>query len=252
MVIKSGTNSVQRQRLLLLARQRHGGDAVGHQPGRRQARPTSPARSSAARSAGRSRRTSCSSSATTRAGGRRSPPADRSSRSSRMRGGSGDLSSLLARATPIVVRDPTDRSAVPEQPDSRRAGSARSLVTCWPTRRSTRAPTSRVGWPTSARTTAARSASSQKANQLDAKVDWNASTNDKVYVRYSKQTHQATTEKPPRSRCRSPRWSENPFWSIGANWNRIIGATHRQRPAGRLQRQHRSTARRSTCTASAR
>ena len=35
MVIKSGTNTLQRQRLLLLARQRHGGDAVGHQPGRR-------------------------------------------------------------------------------------------------------------------------------------------------------------------------------------------------------------------------
>ena len=36
MVIKSGTNRVSRQRLLLLARQRPGGDAVGDQPRRRQ------------------------------------------------------------------------------------------------------------------------------------------------------------------------------------------------------------------------
>ena len=61
-------------------------------------------------------------------------------------------------------------------------------------------------------------------NQFDGKVDWNASTNDKVYVRYSKQTHES---RPKRRRCRccSARFGENPFWSIGANWNRIIGTT---------------------------
>ena len=54
------------------------------------------------------------------------------------------------------------------------------------------------------------------------KVDWNASTNDKVYVRYSKQTHYSETEATAMpllyaSLC------ENPFWSVGANWNRIFG-----------------------------
>ena len=59
---------------------------------------------------------------------------------------------------------------------------------------------------------------------FDAKVDWNASTNDKVYVRYSKQTHEATPEATafPLSFASL---SENPFWSVGVNWNRIIGTT---------------------------
>jgi outer membrane receptor protein involved in Fe transport len=66
--------------------------------------------------------------------------------------------------------------------------------------------------------------STEETNQFDLKMDWNASTNDKVYVRYSKQTHQArTTERPMPLLYGSI--SENPFWSIGFNWNRIVGAT---------------------------
>ena len=61
-------------------------------------------------------------------------------------------------------------------------------------------------------------------NQFDGKVDWNASTNDKVYVRYSKQTHENTPEATSMP-LRFASLSENPFWSIGANWNRIIGTT---------------------------
>ena len=60
-------------------------------------------------------------------------------------------------------------------------------------------------------------------NQFDGKVDWNASTTDKVYVRYSKQTHEAHAGSDGHAAARSPRCRENPFWSIGANWNRIIG-----------------------------
>ena len=61
-------------------------------------------------------------------------------------------------------------------------------------------------------------------NQFDGKVDWNASTNDKVYVRYSKQTHEKTPEATS-MQLRFASLSENPFWSVGANWNRIIGTS---------------------------
>ena len=81
-----GHQPLQRQRLLLLARQRPGGDAVGDQPRRRPQGGVQRARSSAARSAGRSRRTSCSSSPTTRAGARSRRRPTRSRRSSPTRG----------------------------------------------------------------------------------------------------------------------------------------------------------------------
>ena len=54
------------------------------------------------------------------------------------------------------------------------------------------------------------------------KTDWNASTRDKMYVRFSKQTHRRTplTTAMPLIFDAATR---NPFWSVGANWNRIIG-----------------------------
>ena len=67
-----------------------------------------------------------------------------------------------------------------------------------------------------------KSASREQTNQFDVKVDWNASTSDKVYVRYSKQTHESRTEETAMPLLYGA-FSENPFWSVGANWNRIIG-----------------------------
>ncbi|MCC6164504.1 MAG: TonB-dependent receptor [Acidobacteria bacterium] len=67
-----------------------------------------------------------------------------------------------------------------------------------------------------------KSASSEETNQFDIKIDWNASVNDKVYVRYSRQAHQSRTDS-----TAMPLFfgslGDNPFWSVGANWNRIFG-----------------------------
>jgi len=67
-----------------------------------------------------------------------------------------------------------------------------------------------------------KSASSEETNQYDVKVDWNASTNDKVYVRYSQQKHQSRTEETAMPLIYGS-LGDNPFWSVGANWNRILG-----------------------------
>ena len=76
-----------RERLLLLARQQPGGDAVGHQPCRRRRNRSYRATSSGAHSAARCCATSCSSSPTIRADVRRRRRATRSPPSSRTPGG---------------------------------------------------------------------------------------------------------------------------------------------------------------------
>jgi hypothetical protein len=135
----------------------------------------------------------------------------------------GDLSSLLQRATPIIVRDPLTGQPFPNNqiPTSRFGTFARNLFadeSLYP-----RANTSR---PLSdfRNNYLGKRASSQKTNQFDAKVDWNASNNDKLFVRYSRQTHESTPEETAMPLIFDA-FSENPFWSMGANWNRIIGTT---------------------------
>jgi len=61
-----------------------------------------------------------------------------------------------------------------------------------------------------------------RANQGDARFDWNLSSNDKVFVRYSAATYQDS-----RARNAFPlvqtALNDQPFWNIGGAWNRIFG-----------------------------
>ena len=65
-------------------------------------------------------------------------------------------------------------------------------------------------------------ASEQNVDQYDVKFDWNASANDKLYVRYSRQTADSGTSQTimPLSFASA---SDNPFWGVATNWNRIFG-----------------------------
>ena len=138
----------------------------------------------------------------------------------------GDLSSLLNRRDADRRPRSADRPAVPEQPDPGRAASAtfarnllanealypRANVTAGAQRLPPELPR-QGGVLAEGRTSSTR------------KVDWNASTNDKVYVRYSKQTHESHAGSDSDAAASSRSLRENPFWSVGANWNRIIGTT---------------------------
>ena len=66
-------------------------------------------------------------------------------------------------------------------------------------------------------------ASTDRTNQFDAKVDWSASSRDKLYVRYSRQTAEASNSQTVMPLALTSA-ANNPSWSVGANWNRIIGA----------------------------
>jgi outer membrane receptor protein involved in Fe transport len=54
------------------------------------------------------------------------------------------------------------------------------------------------------------------------KADWNASSKDKIFVRYSFQNHEAVTEETAMPLIYGA-LSTNPYRSIGFNWNRILG-----------------------------
>ena len=131
----------------------------------------------------------------------------------------GDLSSLLA--SNIIVRDPMTGQPFPNNqiPVSRFGQIARNLLA-----NEALYPRANVARPLSDfRLNYLGEASSEETtNQFDMKVDVNASQNDKFYVRYSRQTHEAL----PGSTAMPLIYgnlSENPFWSWGGNWNRIIG-----------------------------
>ena len=144
----------------------------------------------------------------------------------------GDLSSLLARN--IIIRDPLTGQAFPNNqiPVSRFSQFARNLFAD-----ETLYPRANVARPMSdfRENYRGTTASEQNVDQYDVKFDWNASANDKLYVRYSRQTGDSGTSKTvmPLSFASA---SENPFWGVATNWNRIFGTLGRQRPAGRLQR----------------
>jgi hypothetical protein len=155
-------------------------------------------------------------------GGRqKSPPADAFTTVIPDAWRSGDLSSLLSASTPIVIYDPqTGQPFVNNQiPTNRFSQFARNLLA------SDLYPRANVSRPLSdfRNNYLGKSASSEETNQFDAKVDWNASNSDKLYVRYSKQTHQSRTEETAMPLLFGS-FGENPFWSIGANWNRIFGS----------------------------
>lgn len=131
----------------------------------------------------------------------------------------GDLSSLLPG---IVIYDPLTNQPFPNNqiPTSRFSQFARNLLAneaLYPRANVTRAMSDfRNNY-------LGKAASSERTNQFDAKIDWNASTNDKIYVRYSKQTHLSETEETAMPLLYGS-ISENPFWSVAGNWNRIFGA----------------------------
>ena len=155
-------------------------------------------------------------------GGRqKSPPADSFTTVFPDAWRNGDLSSLLAASTPIVVYDPQTGQPFPNNqiPVSRFSQFARNLLA-----NEALYPRANVSRPLSdfRNNYLGKSASREKTNQFDVKVDWNASNSDKVYVRYSKQTHESLTEQTAMPLLYGG-FGENPFWSVGANWNRIIG-----------------------------
>jgi hypothetical protein len=139
----------------------------------------------------------------------------------------GDLSSLLAASTPIVVYDPQTGQPFPNNqiPVGRFSPFVRNLLgneSLYPRANVSRALSDfRNNY-------LGKSASREQTNQFDVKVDWNASTSDKS-VRYSSRRTNRAPKRPP-CRC-STAASANPFWSVGANWNRIIG-TGSSTPAG--------------------
>jgi hypothetical protein len=133
----------------------------------------------------------------------------------------GDLSSLLAKG--IVVKDPLTGQAFPNNqiPTSRFSPFVKSLLAnqaLYPAPNVSRA----IADPR--QNYLGQTASKEETNQFDIKADWNASSRDKMYVRYSRQTHELTPSATafPLSYAS---YSNNPFWSMGANWNRIIGTT---------------------------
>ena len=132
----------------------------------------------------------------------------------------GDLSSLLARG--LVIRDPLTGQPFPNNqiPVSRFSAFARNLFAD-----ESLYPRPNVARPISDFRDNYRgtTASTDRTDQLDAKVDWNASSRDKVYVRYSRQTANASDSQTVMPLAFTSA-SSNPSWSAGANWNRIIGA----------------------------
>ena len=131
----------------------------------------------------------------------------------------GDLSSLLARN--IAVRDPLTGQPFPNNqiPVSRFSTFARNLLnnpTLYPLPNVT---SSAIDFRQNYRGTPNFK---EQSDQFDVKVDWSASSIDKVYVRYSMQAHEAL----PQATVMPLRFnavSDNPYWSVAANWNRIFG-----------------------------
>ena len=133
----------------------------------------------------------------------------------------GDLSSLLARN--IIIRDPVTRQPFPNNqiPVSRFSAFARNLFAD-----EALYPRPNVARPLSDFRDNYRgpTASKEDVDQFDVKVDWNASSKDKIYVRYSKQDHAASPSLTvmPLAFVSA---AANPSWSMAANWNRIFGGT---------------------------
>ena len=135
----------------------------------------------------------------------------------------GDLSSLLSRATPIVIRDPLTGLPFPNNqiPVSRFSALARNLFAD-----ESLYPRANVARPMSdfRQNYRGTTASKEDVDQFDVKVDWNASSKDKMYVRYSKQTAESGTSQTAMPLL-FPSASSSPVWSVAGNWNRIFGGS---------------------------
>ena len=133
----------------------------------------------------------------------------------------GDLSSLLSRN--IIIRDPLTGLPFPNNqiPVSRFSAFARDLFAD-----TTLYPRSNVDRPMSDFRDNYRgtTSSDSRTNQFDVKMDWNASANDKMYVRYSRSSGKSNPSIPVLP-LQFARASDGPYWSMAANWNRIIGSS---------------------------
>lgn len=133
----------------------------------------------------------------------------------------GDLSSLLARG--ILVRDPLTGQPFPNNqiPVTRFSTFARNLFAD-----ESLYPLANVTRPLSDFRENHRGlvSSEEKMDQTDIKLDWNASSQDKVFVRVSRQWQKATPGTTVMPLIFTAK-SINPNWSTGINWNRIFGAS---------------------------
>ena len=132
----------------------------------------------------------------------------------------GDLSDLAARN--LIIRDPLTGLPFPNNqiPVNRFSTFARNLFadeTLYPRPNVVRPLTD---FRDNYRGT---TASKDRTDQFDAKVDWNASDRDKLYVRYSQQAAEGSNSQTVMPLAFTSA-SNNPSWSLGANWNRVIGS----------------------------
>ena len=63
-----------------------------------------------------------------------------------------------------------------------------------------------------------------RAHQGDARLDWSASDADKFFARYSFATYEDKRDVNPFALV-LPTRNDQPFWSVGANWNRVFGSS---------------------------
>ncbi|MPZ19950.1 MAG: hypothetical protein GEV06_18850 [Luteitalea sp.] len=131
----------------------------------------------------------------------------------------GDLSSLLASG--IQVSDPLTGQPFPDNqiPVSRFSTFARNLFAD-----ESLYPRANVSRPISdfRDNYQGTTASKEESDQFDVKLDWNASSHDKLYVRYSRLAHDDRPEATVMPLLFASA-SNDPGWSVGANWNRIFG-----------------------------
>ncbi len=187
-VIKSGVEPVPRERLRVLPEQRLRREHLGEQPLRREARPSAPSTSSAPRSAARSSRTSCSSSRTTRA--RSWTSRDRTTAS--VAPAAWRTRRPLEPAPGHRHPGPRHRAALPEQPDPAEPDQPHRA----------RDPQRPANYPLPNRDVTgvtgnyvSDSLSTTRAHQGDLRLDWNASANDKLFLRFSIAELSIKTEK---------------------------------------------------------
>jgi hypothetical protein len=133
----------------------------------------------------------------------------------------GDLSSLLSRG--IVIRDPLTGQPFPNNqiPVARFSTFARNLFADESLYPRANVARSLADFRENYR---GITAETEDVDQVDFKLDWNASSHDKLYVRYSKQAYQRLPQATvmPLSFVSG---ANNPFWGVAANWNRIFGAS---------------------------
>ena len=213
-VIKSGRESVPRQRIRVLPEQRLRREHVGEQPVQRGQTGAHSSTFTAGRSAALSCRTECSSSPTTRDRGRmRRAPATASVAPEAWR--RGDLSSISAPIIDPQTRSPSRQHQIPVE---RFSPTARALLN------------DLVNYPLPNRTVSGGingnfvgpTLLAIRAHQGDARVDWSIGQNDKFFGRYSFAKYEDRRDEQPFPLVLTTR-NDQPFYNIGFNWNRIIG-----------------------------